>query len=198
MLTETTCNAMFTLEEQTEFRDLMDEEAKRALEAEQGERYRPLLPEQMHRLRELDARTHVLPLIFRSLRNAFLSDTDAKEIPMLVAAALHATRGWRGSKTRISTRVLEGVGKLAAGCMPLHGDGDLARDTLRRIFALEMADYEGRYRGRKLYEFWNETLNMVYSEDEARRYSTESYIEKDRKFVQRERARARQGSSPDK
>ena len=95
---------LFTPAELREFNELMQEEARRSLEAKRGEPNRPLLPEQKRRLRELDVRTHRIPLIFRQLRNAFLCDGRADEIASLVQEAIHVARGWGGRSPHSDAR----------------------------------------------------------------------------------------------
>ena len=191
---------LFTPAELREFNELMQEEARRSLEAKHGEPYRPLLPEQKRRLRELDVRTHRIPLIFRQLRDAFLCDGTADEIALLVQEAIHVARGWGGVEALTAMRVLKAVGKLSAGCETLRveSEGEAVRETLRKIIALEMWSDEALHRKGGLYEFWNEQLNTVYDERLAYHRSKASWVEMDRKMVERERKKALKENSPDK
>ena len=191
---------LFTPAELREFNELMQEEARRSLEARRGEPYRPLLPGQKCRLRELDVRTYRIPLIFLQLRNAFLCDGRADEIASLVQEAIHVARGWGGVEALTAMRVLKAVGKLSAGCESLRveSEGEAARETVRKIIALEMWSDEALHRKGGLYEFWNEQLNTVYDERLAYHRSKASWVEMDRKMVERERKKALKENSPDK
>ena len=71
------------------------------------------------------------------------------------------------------------------------------RDRLKKIIALEMEPEEKAHRGRALWPYWLDQLNLVYTADDAKRFGTDSHREAAAKLVKRERKRALQSQSPD-